>query len=577
MKKAFKKITVSVLTSALIATTMSSFNPVNAYADEADDGDDGKEKITLVSDKESKSEDYGDAPVAIYLETNPGKSSYDFYEYYGETNHEMAPPDDESTIEADKSLKVNIPEDVKVGFTQIEIGSGPELDLTFEGGIDINGNQEGYDYRDGLYFERYLSDGTGSDASIAVKGDISVSSKSYDSGPNIGVDNREDFDYSSQPKVLVTVDGNITSTAIGGSTSTALTGGLFNQAIAHGVEVEGNCLVTVKGNITTSATDQGGTQESIGIVASEGADVTVEKNLKSSDVGIKVNTEDVNPANTSLIIVKGDIMTAGPAVFTNIGKRFNENQLPTYVLGTLKDQNGNILAKPEDKLTVNSSDPELVNKVLSKIYYIADTSAVGYQVRIEGLKQIDGFEGRVAQAGDVLTMSVGSSSVLEGVEAGPYATVEQVNEYTYLITVNHGGGLKLRGIWTPAVTALGEDKESDDDDDHVSTKTDATTNAQTPAGSGITVNRSDEGGSRLVVDIGSTGKFDLSVSDLLTYVGTEGAKDIIIRTAAGSFTISIADLLALAGNNGLISFVLRNGCLEVYIGTQLVTTFAPVS
>ena len=579
MNTIIRKITTSISVLSLATTTMfsvMSFTSINALADDGVDADEGTEKITLVSDKESKSEDCNDSPVAFYIETEPGTTTYSIYDYsMPEGNN--PPHNNDKTISADKSLDVNIPKDADVVYTQIEIGNGPELNITFQGDLVSEEESAGrYTYGDGLYFERFLED-NGSNASIEVKGDITARSKGYRAGPSNGVHNVEDDDYTGQPTIQVTVDGNISASAESVNSGTLQDGGRYtDHAIAHGVDAEGNCLVTVKGDVTANAVNRTGRTEAIGVLASKGADVTVEKNIKSSATGVQVNTQYVNSANPSLIIVKGDIMAAGSSVHTNIGDSYNDNQLPTYILGTLKDENGNPLANAGEKLTVSSSDPEIVKKVIDKIYYIADTSGMNYKVRIEGLKQIDEFDGYVAQAGDVLTMSVGSSSVLEGVEAGPYAKVEKVNEYTYLITVNHGGGLKLKGIWTPAVTAEGSD-DSTHNNDNSQPAANNTYDVQAPQGSVITVDRSNAGGNILAIDMNSIGGYDLSVSDLLTYLTTEGVNDLVIKTPAGNFTIPIADLLTLAGNNSLIRFVLRNGCLDVYIGTQLVTTFTTVN
>jgi hypothetical protein len=245
----------------------------------------------------------------------------------------------------------------------------------------------------------------------------------------------------------------------------------------------------------------------------------------------------------------------------NVDGGTSAKDLPTVIIGSIKDEKGNKVADPESKISVNgSSDPDLVKQAMAQIFYVIDKSGIGESVSVTGTKTVTGFDGEVACADDQITISTGSSSVLEGVSAGEYATVTQVNEYTYIITVKHGGNLILTGRWTPAVSAAAP--------------------APAPANTGTIILKagSEDSGTAgeehvYEVNMKKVSRTTLQVANLKKHMAENGLKYIVIRTAFGCFRVPVEELVKELKESDALTFRINGRALEIYLGTEMIASF----
>ena len=175
--------------------------------------------------------------------------------------------------------------------------------------------------------------------------------------------------------------------------------------------------------------------------------------------------------------------------------------------------------------------------------------------------------------------------MLENVSAGAYATVTQVNEYTYVVTVKHGGNLVLTGIWTPAV-------DTDDPADKPAGAlgiAPANIPGSSPAGAPaanpgmIMLKQGSEetgtAGENRVYEINmkKAGKSSVRAATLRKLMDTENLRYVVVRTAFGSFRVPVEELLSACGDTDTLTFRMNGRSLEIYLGTVLIAAFEAIT
>ena len=518
-------------------------------------------EIIVVTDDDATTVQLGANTDQVFIDAEPGNINF------------MDSAGTETNVPTKTHAEITIPEDINVTWLDADnvFNGSPKLTVTADGEIHAADSNNNLSQAYAVSSERAGDNSI----EIRVKKDVTCDATSYEPiSVAVQATNDSDSDKSAM-NIVLEGDLKVTATSVADSTQTEPPvhpdngGALYRETEAHAVEADGTMQVTVKGDVTVTA--QGGTvsNDATGIIAKRGANVTFEKNLTSNGTGISV---DAN-YNPSTIIVKGDVRTAGTAVAINVDGGTSAKDLPTVIIGSIKDDKGNVVDNPEAKIAVNgNNDPDLVKQAMALICYIVDTSGVGQSVSVTGTKTASGFDGDVACDGDQITMSTGSSSVLEGVSAGAYATVTQVNDYTYIITVKHGGNLVLTGRWTPAVS------------DDALLSDDASAGPGTSANSAmIRVKKgSEESGTAgedyiYEVNMKKVSQATVRVANLRKHMADKGLKYVVIRTAFGSFRVSAEDILRELEDTDTLTFRINGRNLEIYLGTELIASFEVIN
>ena len=511
----------------------------------AEDPANSSNEIIIVTDDDAKTVQLGGNEVQLFVDAQPNNINF------------MDSAGTENNVPTKTHAEVTIPEDIHLTWLDADnvFDGSPKLTVTADGEIHASDSNNNLSQAYAVSCERAGDNSI----DITVKKDVTCEATSYEP-ISIAVQATNDSD-SDKSLVNIVLEGNLTvkATSVADSTQTEAPvdpvngGALYRETLARAVVADGDVQVTVKGDVSVTA--QGGTvsNDAIGIIAKRGGNVTMEKNLTTSGGGINVDAY----YDPSTIIVKGEIRVPDTAVAISLDKDTSAKDLPTVIIGAIKDEKGNAVADPESKISVGgNSDPDLVKQAMAQIYYIIDKSGVGESVSVTGTRTVTGFDGEVACAGDQITISTGSSSVLEGVSAGEYATVTQINEYTYVITVKHGGNLILTGRWTPAVS-FGA--------------------SPNPGMIKLKAGSEDSGtaGEKHVYEVNmkKTSQATLQVANLKKHMAEKGLKYIVIRTLFGSFRVPVEELVKELEETDALTFRINGKTLEIYLGKEMIASF----
>ncbi len=388
-------------------------------------------------------------------------------------------------------------------------------------------------------------------------------------------------------KVTVTVSGNAEAVAKG------------EYSEATGVNAN-NATVNVGGDVTATAE-----KDATGIVATKGAEVTVEGSVESSFDGVEVSggstvvigagdeatmtehdltatkgdaitvtVSTENGAEKSTVVVEGTVSAGDSTLVLDVGNAADAdvdavvNNLPEIIVQTIAPDADIVVTAPN--LSENSK-AAVTNEMFAQISYIVTTNNMDEaKVSIVGTeeKKVGDTTYVVAHENDTITVKNIGDGKIVGVQVGgenPIAQVQDNGDGSWTITVCRGGNLDINVTY--------EDAKQEEPEVQPVNITVTPSTGDVFTGPMLLTLGSGENSNVLTVNMVYINKTDILVSTFQNFAD-QGYDTVQIQTAGGIYSITMAELLSLANGGSLITFVIRGDLLEVYVDWQLVMTLA---